>query len=155
LRAAPFATALAAGGINLGAWLWMAGPRGLYQVLTFRGARGWEVESTVGAVWMMISRSSMRHESGAWRIGTTSGAISILFFVLGTVPCLWMIWRGARTRHLGAGWAGGISSLLVFSALLSPQFACWLAPAAGMAWRRRGARPAGLSHLPVILTYLR
>jgi hypothetical protein len=154
LRAAPFATALAAGGIILGAWLWVAGPLGLYQVLTFRGARGWEVESTVGAVWMMISRSSMRHESGAWRIGTTSGPISILFFVLGTVPCLWMIWRGARTGHLGAGWAGGISALLVFSALLSPQFACWLAPAAGIAWSERDTRAAVLTTLVVFLTNL-
>jgi hypothetical protein len=154
LRAAPFATALAAGGIILGAWLWVAGPRGLYQVLTFRGARGWEVESTVGAVWMMISRSSMRHESGAWRIGGTSGPISILFFVLGTVPCIWMIWRGARTSHLGAGWAGGISSLLVFSALLSPQFGCWLAPAAGIAWSEGDTRAAVLTTLVVFLTNL-
>ena len=102
-RTASIATAFAAGMVVLAGWLWVAGPAGLYQVLTFRGASGWEVESTVGAVWMLFDRSSLRVEAGAWRIGATSGPISVLFFVLGVVPCLWIVWRGARTRR----WAPG------------------------------------------------
>jgi hypothetical protein len=153
-RAVPIAVAIATGMAILGAWLWIAGPRGLYQVLTFRGAQGWEIESTVGAVWMLIDRSSMRVETGAWRIGTTSGPISILLFVLGTIPCMWMIWRGARTGHLGEGWSGGISALLVTSALLSPQYACWLTPASGVAWAEGDKRSAVLTGLAVFLTNL-
>lgn len=153
-RAVPIAVAIATGMAILGAWLWIAGPRGLYQVLTFRGAQGWEIESTVGAVWMLIDRSSMRLETGAWRIGTTSGPISILLFILGTIPCMWMIWRGARTGHLGAGWSGGISALLVTSALLSPQYACWLTPASGVAWAEGDKRSAVLTGLAVFLTNL-
>jgi len=153
-RTASIATALAAGTAILGAWLWVAGPRGLYQVLTFRGATGWEVESTVGALWMLINRSSMRLESDAWRIGTTSGPISVLLLVLGSLPCVWMVWRGARTRHVGAGWAGGISALLTCSPLLSAQFACWLAPAAGVAWAERDTRIALLTTVAVFLTNL-
>lgn len=130
----PIATAAAAGAVVFGVWLWVAGARGLYQVLTFRGAHGWEVESTVGGIWMMIDRSSARVETGAWRIGTTSGPISILLFVVGMLPCLWLVWRGGRTKHPGSGWAGGLSWLLACSALLSPQFASWLCPAAGVAW---------------------
>ena len=130
------------------------GPRGLYQVLTFRGAQGWEIESTVGAVWMLIDRSSMRVETGAWRIGTTSGPISVLLFVLGAIPCMWMIWRGARTGHLGAGWSGGISALLVTSALLSPQYACWLTPASGIAWAEGDKRAAFLTGFAVFMTNL-
>jgi len=68
-RALPIATAMAAGLAVLGGWLWVAGASGLYQVLTFRGARGWEIESTVGAIWMLVNQSSMRVEAGAWRIG--------------------------------------------------------------------------------------
>jgi len=49
-RTVPIATAVAAGLAVLGGWLWVAGASGLYQVLTFRGARGWEIESTVRAV---------------------------------------------------------------------------------------------------------
>jgi hypothetical protein len=135
-------------------WLWVAGPSGLYQVLTFRGAQGWEIESTVGAVWMLFEQTSMRVESGAWRIGTTSGPISILLFVLGAIPCLWMIWRGGRTGHLGAGWAGGISVLLFTSALLSAQYSAWLAPASGVAWVEKDRRTAVLTGLAVFLTNL-
>ena len=153
-RIASLATAIAAGVMVLAGWLWVAGPSGLYQVLTFRGARGWEIESTVGSVWMLFEQTTMRVESGAWRIGTTSGPISILLFVLGAIPCLWMIWRGARTGHLGAGWAGGISVLLFTSALLSAQYSAWLAPASGVAWVEKDRRTAVLTGLVVFLTNL-
>jgi hypothetical protein len=135
-------------------WLWVAGPLGLYQVLTFRGATGWEVESTVGGLWMLFDRSSMRVETGAWRIGTTSGPISVLLFAAGTLTSLWMVWRGARTGHVGAGWAGGLSALLALSALLSPQFAVWLAPAAGVAWVEGDIRVAVMTTLIVFFTNL-
>lgn len=153
-RLTPVATVLVAGLVVLCGWLWVAGPMGLYQVLTFRGARGWEVESTVGSVWMLFERSSMRLETGAWRIGTTIGPVSILMFMLGAVPCLWMIGRGARTGHLGAGWSGGISALLAMSALLSAQFAAWIAPAAGIAWAEEDRRVAVLTGIGVFLTNL-
>jgi hypothetical protein len=138
----------------LAGWLWVAGPAGVYQVLTFRGARGWEIESTVGAVWMLFDQSSMRIETGAWRIGTMVGPIAIVLFALGAIPCLWMIWRGARTRHLGAGWAGGLSALLFMSALLSPQFSAWMAPAGGIAWAEKDRRTSVLTGLAVFVTNL-
>jgi hypothetical protein len=65
-----------------------------------------------------------------------------------------MIWRGARSGHVGAGWAGGISSLLVLSALLSPQYAAWLAPASGVAWVEGDRRVAVLTALAVFMTNL-
>jgi hypothetical protein len=153
-RLAPIATAVVAGALVLCAWLYVAGPIGLYQVLTFRGARGWEVESTIGSIWMVFDQSTMRVETGAWRVGTTAAPVSILMFALGVVPCLWMIWRGARTGRIGAGWAGGISALLAMSALLSAQFAVWLAPAAGVAWAEKDRRVAILDGVAVFLTNL-
>ena len=152
--ATPLATAAAAGIAILGLWLWVAGPLGVYQVLTFRGARGWEVESTVGGLWMLFDRSSARLESGAWRIGSSSGPISIAVFAAGTLTSSWMVWRGARTGHLGAGWAGGIGALLALSALLSPQFAIWMAPAAGIAWAEGDWGVALMTALIVFLTNL-
>jgi len=154
IRVAPVVTAAAAGMAVLGLWLWVAGPPGLYQVLTFRGAHGWEVESTVGGVWMMFDRSSSRLEQGAWRVGTMNSPISVSLFALGTVIAMWMTWRGARTGHLGAGWAGGISALLALSALLSPQFACWFAPAAGVALAEGDTRLAIMTAAAVFLTNL-
>ena len=43
-RVAPLLAAMAGGLLVLGGWLLVAGTSGLYQVLTFRGARGWEIE---------------------------------------------------------------------------------------------------------------
>jgi len=153
-RVTAIATAAATGLVIGAVWLWVAGWSGLYQVVTFRGARGFEVESTVGGVWMLMDRSSMRLEQGAWRIGTSNGMVSLTLFALGALPCLWMIWRGARTKHVGAGWAGGLSSLLAMSALLSPQFAVWLAPASGIAWVEGDTRIAVLTGLAVFLSNL-
>jgi hypothetical protein len=70
------------------------------------------------------------------------------------MAALWMIWRGARSGHVGAGWAGGISSLLVLSALLSPQYAAWLAPASGVAWVEGDRRVAIQTALAVFMTNL-
>jgi hypothetical protein len=153
-RWTPIAVAIAGGALVLGGWLLVAGPSGLLQVITFRGARGWEIESTVGGVWMLIDQSSKRIEAGAWRIGTTSGPISILLFILGGLPALWLVWRGARTGHLGAGWAGGVSALLVMSALLSPQYSAWIAPASGVAWVEGDRRIAVLIGIAVFLSNL-
>jgi len=153
-RAAALATALGTGLVVLAAWLWLAGPSALYQVLTFRGAQGWEIESTIGAAWMLFDQSSMRVESGAWRIGTSNGTMAIILFVLGIVPCAWLIWRGGRTRHLGSGWAGGISALLVMSALLSAQYSAWIAPASGVAWVEGDRRVATLTGVTVFVTNL-
>jgi hypothetical protein len=151
-RAAPVATTAAAGLIVLVAWLCVAGPRGLYQVLTFRGARGWEVESTVGAVWTLIDRRSMRLESGAWRIGTTSGPISILLLMLGAAPCSWMVWR-ARTRHVGAGWPAASAR----SWRVPPPVPAVRVPdgsAAGVAWAEGDTRVATLTALAVFSSKL-
>jgi hypothetical protein len=82
------------------------------------------------------------------------GPIAVVLFALGAIPCLWMIWRGARTRHLGAGWAGGLSALLFMSALLSPQFSAWMAPAGGIAWAEKDRRTSVLTGLAVFVTNL-
>jgi phosphatidate cytidylyltransferase len=48
----------------------------------------------------------------AWRIGTMLGGMSIVLVALAAPPCVWMIWQGARTGRLGAGWIGGIAGVL-------------------------------------------
>jgi hypothetical protein len=144
----------AAGALFLVGWISTAGRTGFYQVLTARGAQGWEIESTIGSLWMLVSRSSMRVESGAWRIGTTIGPISVALALLAALLCFWCIWRGGQTGHLGAGWIGGVSTLLVLSAVLSPQYAAWLAPGCAIAWSDEDRRIAVLSALAILLTNL-
>jgi hypothetical protein len=150
--AAPIVACAIAGGVIAAVWGWMAGWHGLLEVLTFRGARGWQIESVGGALVHLVSAESPRLESGAWRIGTVSRAISIPMSIVAAPLCLWSVWRGGRTRHVGSGWLAGVSSLIVLSPLLSAQFVGWLVPGAAMAWAEGDRRPALVAALAVLLT---
>jgi hypothetical protein len=152
VRATPVVAAAAAALLVGAVWVAVAGWRGLYEVLTFRGATGWQIESSIGAVVHLRDSASLRLESGSWRIGTTSGPISIGLFLVAAPLCLWSVWRGGRTRHVGLGWLAGVSALLVLSPLLSAQFAGWLLPGAAIAWTEGDRRPALIAALAVVLT---
>jgi len=49
------------------AWLVWGGPDGPSQVLTFRGAKGWQVESIIGLFFHVSDPSGSHPEAGAWR----------------------------------------------------------------------------------------
>jgi hypothetical protein len=144
------ATAAALGG----AAVWMAGSRGVMQVLTFRGATGWQIESLAGSIVHLTDNTTLRMESGAWRIGTISGAASIAMFLAAAPLCIWSSWRGARLTRVGAGWIAGVTSLLLLSALLSAQYVIWLAPAAAIAWAEGNKRLVVLTAIAIALTQL-
>ena len=142
------ATAMALGG----AALWMAGSRGVMQVLTFRGATGWQIESMVGSIAHLMDSHTLRMESGAWRIGTINSVASIAMFVAAAPVCIWSSWRGARLNRVGAGWLAGVTTLLLLSALLSAQYVIWLAPAAAIAWTEGDKRLVVLTAIATALT---
>ena len=96
------ATALVLGG----AAVWIAGSNGVMQVLTFRGATGWQIESLVGSLVHLTDSTSLRMESGAWRIGTINSTASIAMFLAAAPICLWSSWRGIHPS--GVQHAGGI-----------------------------------------------
>jgi hypothetical protein len=134
--------------------LWLAGSRGVLQVLTFRGATGWQIESLIGSLVHLTGSETMRMESGAWRIGTISSAASIAMFAAAAPICVWSSWRGARLDRVGAGWLASVSTLLVLSALLSPQYVIWLAPAAGIAWVEGDTGLAVITAIAILLTQI-
>ncbi len=134
--------------------LWMAGSHGIVQVLTFRGATGWQIESLVGSLVHLADSRTLRMESGSWRIGATSGAVAVGMFLAAAPICVWSSWRGARINRIGAGWLASVASLLLLSALLSAQFVIWLAPAAAMAWAEGDRRLAWMAAIVIALTQL-
>ena len=152
-------TAIAAFGATAsllaGATLWIAGPRGVVQVLTFRGATGWQIESVVGSLIHLASGESPRLESGSWRIGAMNAGAAIGMFLAAGPLSLWSSWRGARLNRIGAGWLASVSVLMLLSALLSAQYVIWLLPAAAIAWadgdRRLALLAAGAALLTEIL----
>jgi Glycosyltransferase family 87 len=137
-----------------GGALWLAGSKGVLEVLTFRGATGWQIESLIGSLIHLAGSETIRMESGAWRIGTINGAASISLFAAAAPICIWSSWRGAQIDRLGAGWLASVSTLLVLSALLSPQYLIWLAPATGIAWIEGDTHLAVITAIAILLTQI-
>lgn len=155
-RAVVWATAL----MSIGTIAWMAvttldAPR---QVLTFRGATGWGVDSTVGTILWIVTRGPVALESGSQRIGAVPGwaqplMILVLLVALGVV---WLHASRRRTDPLGVPALGAIGSLLVMSPLFSLQYAIWLTPFAAIATGEDHGRPllwlvAGVSVTSAVL----
>jgi hypothetical protein len=131
-----FAWALGAAASGALAWLWLGGPRGISQVLTFRGATGWGVSSTVGTLVWILTGGPVRLESGAPRVGSMQpweSAIAVSILVLVMIA----IWLKAASRGcdpLGSPACAALCALIACSPLFSVQFASWLLPWACVAW---------------------
>ncbi len=140
--------ALVLGGLAL----WIAGGRAIAEVLTFRGATGWQVESLVGSLVHLVDTRSVRLESGAWRVGTINHFVSTAMFLTAAPICIWASWRGATRDRAGAGWIASVTVLLLLSALFSAQYVIWLAPAAGIAWTQGDKTLSVLTAIAILLT---
>jgi hypothetical protein len=117
-----------------GLWYLWGGPKGPLQVLTFRGAVGWSVESTVGDLLWILTHRQTGLEAGAIRIGMIpTWAKAVLFLALLAVEIA--LWRRSREDRepAGATALAAVTALLIFSPLFSIQYAVWLLPWAAVA----------------------
>ena len=136
---------------GLALWVAWAGFDGPGQVLTLRGATGWQVESLVGSIQWAVLGARPQFQLGALRVGTISAAaeaIAVSLFVAVLIVVCRSVSRGVGgqraagrsvvTSHEGQA-VEGIASLAVVTALLlaapvlSPQYLSWLLPWAGIA----------------------
>jgi len=136
--------ALAAAGavclVVLLAWLLVGGPKGPIQVLSFRGARGWSVESIEGNLLWLTSRGTPSLEQGAMRIGEAATWAKGLLF-LGLLAYEVMVWHraGGEARDpAGGACLAAVTAVLVFSPLVSEQYAAWLLPWTAVAFEGDG-----------------
>jgi hypothetical protein len=126
-----------AGGLVLGATAWVSwgGWSGPAQVLTFRHAQGWHVQSVIGNVVDILSGARALLDQGTLRVGSAPlWARSLL--LAGLVICSSWIWlrcsRSPQTAN-GLGALAAVAALLVFAPLLSDQYLFWLFPWAAIA----------------------
>jgi Glycosyltransferase family 87 len=125
-------------GVGLAAWVAWAGTDGPVQVVSMRGATGWEIESTVGAIIRATTHEVVHYNEGAFRVGhVREWAIVLCAVVLGAaVIAAWLLAaRAADPSALLDGTAAlvTVGAFLVCTPLLSPQFAVWLVPFAAIA----------------------
>ena len=129
-RARAFAVGIGAGGAGLLAWSWWGGARGVVEVVTNRGARGWEYESVPGALLRLATNDRLHFSRGAWRVGAPAAVFMILMSALlvVAVAAVWRLaWRRPRLPE-GLAETAAITALLTVGTLLSPQFLIWPLP---------------------------
>jgi hypothetical protein len=131
-----FAWAVFAGGGLIAVWVAFGGISGLTDVLTFRHAGGWEVESTVGTVVWIATGGPIRIEAGAPRVGSVSPFASgaLLVALTGLIVAIWMVAMRRKRAAFGAASVAAIGALLACSSVFSLQYAAWLLPWAAVAW---------------------
>jgi hypothetical protein len=126
--------AAALGAVVLVVWVALSGTDGPIQVLTYRHAKGWEIETIPGLVMVARHAGRVTLEQGALRIGVVSPFWRVALWVIGLPFALWASLRGGPTGRLGITWIASVGVMMLTATLLSPQFLVWLLPAAAIAW---------------------
>jgi hypothetical protein len=156
-------SAVVVGGAGLAAWVAMsggiAGPR---DVVTFRGAKGWQVESLPANFLLLFDHSARFHESGAWRVGRPPGWIAPLLVLAVAAVVAFTVWitRVVVTKvdagydEFGTPAVVVIAALMIGSTLFSPQFVVWLVPFAAIAGARGDTRTERIALATVLSTIL-
>jgi hypothetical protein len=150
-RAFPFVVASLVGGIG---WLVLGGVGGVLQVMTFRSATGWEIESTVGTLVWLFGGGEPRWENGAVRVGSSQGltwVTGVLLVVL--LGAVW--WKALRSKEedlQGVPSLVAMCALLACSPIFSLQYAGWLTPWAAIASRDPRRIPIASASAIIVLT---
>lgn len=152
------ALAVAVAGVALGGLAWVAwvGVRGPIQVLTFRHAVGWEIESPIGfAVWRISGDVAVR-QAGALRVGTVPVAVRALLYAGAATTIGWGWWRSRMRPDLAEGYGAtvAVAGLMVFSTLLSHQYVAWLLPWVAISASRRVQLLAAIAAVAASATML-
>jgi Glycosyltransferase family 87 len=149
-----------AGAIGLTAWIAWGGTGAPGEVLTFRHAPGWQIESTIGAIVRAVGTGAVRVEAGAWRVGRVGTVGKVVPGVVLVVLVLAAGWLLSRVPDAGPDLADGVAGLAVVAASLacasifSPQYAVWLLPFAAIAFTGRRRLPSALAALVCALSTL-
>jgi hypothetical protein len=121
--------------IGVALWVVLGGTDAPRQVLTFRGAHGWEFESLIGAFVWIIGRRPTALDRGAPRVGAISPTDRVV--LIGIVAAgLWLAGRRARTWRgdiAGVPALASVAILLCVSPVFSLEYAAWLIPWAAIA----------------------
>jgi hypothetical protein len=129
-------------------WMTMGAVDGPLQVITFRGANGWQIESGIGSLVHTFGSARAHMESGAMRTGYVPqwARVALPLLGLALVVGVWAIAGRAQSFEArivdGLAPLGAVVALLVTATILSPQYVSWLLPFAAIA-AAEGERAVG------------
>jgi hypothetical protein len=150
-RSFAFVLAGVAGAVG---WLLLGGIDGVRQVLTFRSATGWQIESTIGSLVWLFGGGEPRWEAGAVRVGSSEGLTWIPAVVLAVLlgAIWWKALRSGREDLAGVPSLVAVCAVLACSPVFSLQYAGWLTPWAAIASRDSRRTPIASAWAIVVLT---
>jgi hypothetical protein len=111
-------------GVGTLVWMALTTADAPLQVLGFRGAKGWHMESVAGTVVRLIDGGTPDLEQGAWRFGDASWVLTV---ALGVVAVAIVVWACGRIAAPERQLLVALPVVLIASPLLSVQYAAWLA----------------------------
>lgn len=145
-------TGIACGGALLASWLALGGVSGIEQVVTFRGADGWQIESVVGSLVRLVTLEPALSSAGAQRFGHVPSGLAPTMQLAALALTLWTAAHVRARRDIGAAWVVTVGGFLVASTLFSPQYVSWLVPAGAIAWVSGDALVGGVVAAVAIAT---
>jgi hypothetical protein len=147
--AAAVASLVAGGAV----WLAWSGTRGPIDVLTYRGARGWQVESNAGTLLALVRGLHSHYETGAYRVGAPPFIAGAVLSLATAGALVWWCWRARRAPGDPAGLVmlGAVAILLTGATLLSPQYLVWGIPFAAIAAHERRYAAATTYFVAIVL----
>ena len=121
------------GALGLGMWIAATGFRGPVDVVTYRGSKGWHVESLPGVILGLARGEKSRYEQGSWRVGSPPPILGTLTTLIVVLSLVWLWRRVHRDRAfrepaIGMVSVASIATMLLGATLLSPQYLAWLFP---------------------------
>ena len=135
-RALAWCAVAAAAGLL--AWVLIGGTGAVRYVTSFRGATGWQVESTIGAI-LAVFGHPLRIEAGAVRVGQIPSwaplvlrAVSLI--ILGAI---WWKARRGSSDPVGFPAAAGVATVIALSPVSSSQYVVWFVPWVALAVEER------------------
>jgi hypothetical protein len=148
------AGAAATAAVVAGGWLAVDGIDGVRQVLTLRGAQGWQIESLAGSVIHVVGAGPDFFQQGSERIGRVPTGLGVALIGLGGLAATAVCIQAGRRGLFGTGWVTAVMFLLATSILLSPQFMIWAVPGAALAVREKRLALVAAFTVVVLLTLL-
>ena len=137
-RALVWLAFVTAGGVLV--WLAFGGIRAPWQVLSFRGATGWHIQSLIGAVIWIVTGGPVRSELNAIRIGTIPAwaRLGLIASTIAVVVGVWWHARRWRGSAVGRPATAAIALVIALSPVFSSQYVSWLVPWAAIDRDRDG-----------------